>query len=275
MREELQEKDFIQPTQDPSPIWIYLFLLSVAILFISGIYSWFQNQVDVRRSSSPFFDVTNRELSLFLWENPQFMRANVSSKEAYLPGFEYLNRVTPKASVSDERVSAPPKVLFEYHTWRRLIGNEISPRPITEKEFLEFLDADPEWQPCCWKNAPKDYDGFVSALGVKNFGNLDDASMTYLPLEVRQAFQGWKNFTFEGEAINEFKPTFEELSAFLDLNPHFKRNYWRNLLEGSEPRYLWTYTFETFKPTDIVPKNEIAPFLRAALFNHVQAKKGL
>ena len=50
-----------------------------------------------------------------------------------------------------------------------------------------------------------------------------------LPIIVRQAYQGWKNYFEEGPDINVLDPTYAEVNEFLKDHPHYMRNYWRNI----------------------------------------------
>lgn len=277
MNDTLKDEDLIQPqSKEPFPIWLWLFFFAVLVIILSSIQNWYDQQMSAYREESPFLHVTNREFSLFLWENPQFMRVNVSSKEAYLPGFQYLEQVTVNPALADQLVSAPPHILFHYHTWKRLIGDEISPRVISIKEFRQFLDTCQEWKPEYWRGAPQGYIELINSLDdPKTPSNLMTLPSDILPLATKLSFIGWKNFFFEGEQINAMQPTYQELEAFLTKNPTFQRNYWRNLVLASDPNYLYDLTFSSVEQASYVPSDQMTPFLRVALFNFLQAKKGL
>ncbi len=254
--------------KDRLPFWIWLFFIALLIGLFSIVQNWVEDQMEEFHASTPFFQVTNRDFSLFLWQNPQFMRVNVSSKQAYLPGFQYLDKVTPYPVNADELVQAPPSVLFHYHTWNRLVSHETPLRPIKAASFKEFLRQSNEWTPQWWHDAPEGY--------VKLFEQLpkvaDDQVLQDLPYEVKQAYIGWKNYFFEGTAINELMPTYGQLEAFLSAYPHFARNYWRNIT--TEPNYLKMVTYGHPNLETIVPRDELSPFLRVALFNFLEARQG-
>jgi len=250
-------------------VWLAVFA-TVAALFW-GYSGFLIDFAKVTTENKPFLQVSNREMSVFLWQFPNLLRQNVGSRTDYLPGFELENRVGVRHGYEDTRVSAPPEVLFLYHTWDRLIRGEFIERSIPKSEFYEFLTQNPEWLPENWKAAPADYAGMVRSLDSVPSQDL----RTALPLDVRMAFQGWRNFVSEGEFINAHVITFGELKEFLGKSPHYARNYWINILRKDYPDYLKTYTSGTFKDSDSVPSKELAPFLKVALFNMLQADKGI
>jgi hypothetical protein len=252
---------------DRTSLWLWLFLLALLIGLLSTIQTWMDDHLSEAHAATSFYHVTNRDFSLFLWENPQFMRINVSSKQAYLPGYQYLDTVAPYPEKADELVQAPPEVLFNYHTWHHLIGDDTSDRPITVNEFQQFLASFQEWLPKWWPEAPSDYVKLIDKLPVM----LGNQEVKGLPIKVRLAVLGWKNYYIEGDAINKMEANFGQLKAFLAENPHFARNYWRNLTLESAPNYLKTITFGNPKDKDIVPNDEYAPFLRVSLFNFIKA----
>ena len=173
---------------------------------------------------------------------------------------------------ADAYATAPPELLFLYHTWNRQIKNEFPRRKIDAHEFQEFLNYAVEWQPKNWPEAPKDYVDLVASLPTSTETNLQDLPETSLPLSVRMAFQGWKNYFKEGDAINKIKPTYGQMLSFLEIYPHFARNFWRNI---SSEDYLKTLTLGSFKKEESIPQKELAPFLRVAYFNYEKTKKEL
>ncbi len=274
--DELKEDQMISDEgikRRPFPFLFWLFVLALIMLGISLSRSWYSSQLEHYREKTPFFDVTNRQFSLFLWENPRFMRANVSSKEAYLPGFQYLEKVTPYPELASSPVEAPPDIIFLYHTWDRLIGSEISPKVIPPEEFASFLENSPDWSPKYWPEAPKGYVELVESLPTTKLTNLDTLPEDVLPRSVRLAFIGWTNYTKEGEAINEMTPSYAQLRSFLEKNSTFARSYWVNILKSSDPNYLYTLTYENPTDEEVVARDQMAPFLRVALFNYIQAQK--
>lgn len=274
--EELQEKDFIQEnySKNPWPFWSMLAVFLCVVVLFWGIGSWYYQTMETAIEESPFLQVTNREMSVFLWQFPEYMPQHVKEKTGYLPAFDYRERLGVSIDAVDEYVQAPPGLLFLYHTWARLLQDYEMPRPISRLEFIEFLDLQPEWKPINWPKAPSGYKKMVQGIKFSREENLNKLSYDVLPLQVRQAFQGWKNYRLEGELINLIKITYGDLKVFLKKYPHYDRNYWRNIVYAKYPRYLLTYSFEDFKDSEEVAKGEIAPFLRVALFNVLQEKKG-
>lgn len=266
---ELQEKNFIAENYrlNPYPLIFSGLIVAVSIALIQTGAYLAERKVSKQLTHSPFLRVTNREFSSFLWHYPQFMRVHAKNKIGYLPGFQYLHKINMELEFSENEVIAPPNVLFFYHTWKRLVSFYEIQRPIFLDEFKEFLSHLDEWQPKNWLAAPKEYDLFISSLHeLKNF-NLVSLSENELPKQVRQAFYGWKNYFKEGVAINAFNPSFLQLDEFLKQHTNYKRNYWINIISDEYPNYLKTYSKGEFEINAIVPREEIAPFLRLALYN--------
>jgi hypothetical protein len=269
-RKKLQEKDFIQDRlrKNQFPFWIWLVILTTFIAIHWGTYNWYSNFIHTEIAKNPFLQVTNRQFSLFLWQFPEYMRINSKNKQGYLTGFQYGERITLVLKEADSYVVAPPSLIFLYHVWHRLISEEFSPRPIPVDEFKQFLAYAEEWQPRYWPNAPKPYLNFVADL-AKNATTevLGKQEEEIIPFEVKQAFQGWKNYFKEGDAINAISPTYAEMRQFLNLNPHYARNYWQNIVHDDYPLYLISIGDEQ-KQKEEIPKNELVPFLRVAFFNY-------
>lgn len=244
---ELQEKDFIQERygKDPYPFWLWFFILAAFTLTLWFVESWFSREVRTEFKHSPFLQVTNRDLSVFLWQFPEKMRVNASKKGSYLPGFQYEEKLSVFPDQADDYVSAPPELLFLYHTWKRQIGEIWFKRPILKQEFIEFINYSEEWKPEFWKDAPQDYKELFQL--IDHFQENAEIA-NHLPFIVRQAFQGWKNFFKEGEAIQNSQPTNEDAEKLIAQHPFFARQYWRNLY----PKYL---------------QGNYPPFLKVALFN--------
>lgn len=272
---KLSEKNFINEgyQQNPFPLWLWFALLMIVACLIWGGSSWFQGALVKDVSSKPFLEVTNRNMSLFLWNAPSYMRSHVKSKTGYLTGFKYQDKDTLELSTTEDVVVAPPELLFLYHTWNRLVGSDYIARPIPMDEFREFLIAAEEWQPSHWKQAPAKYAEFVDSLTTTTLKDLQQVPESSLPIIVRQAFQGWKNYFKEGDAINKFKPTYAQVQAFLGDHPFYARNYWQNIQDLAGQHYLETLTSGKFAPADIIPDEQVPPFLKVALFNAEQAKK--
>lgn len=270
---ELQEKNFIQEgyRKNPFPFWLWLFLLTIVIAILWGGITWYSTQISTLFKDSPFLQVSNRELSLFLWQNPEFMRINAKQKSEYLTGFKYLDNVTMELPAADHYASAPPEVLFRYHTWSRLIKDESPLGKIDPREFHDFLGQVPEWQPTYWPNAPKEYAQVVQGLLSNHTKDLSTLSMSILPQDVRIAFQGWKNYFKDGEAINQVKPTAAQMREFLKGHPHYARNYWQNIVNDSNPQYL--ENIFNMNSEQIVPTEAMSSFLKVAIFNFLEENK--
>ncbi|MGK5594811.1 MAG: hypothetical protein ACSNEK_05585 [Parachlamydiaceae bacterium] len=273
MTKEIADNELINDSlsQNPFPAWLWLALVAALAALLWGGGSWLFMKRSEWVKDSPFLKVTNRDFSLFLWQNPEYMRANVSSKTGYLPGFEYKDKITIIPGQAEQYVSAPPGVLFLYHVWHRLLGKTFPKRAISVNEFKAFLDYNTEWQPANWPNAPKGYREVVEKVSYETGNRL----LLDLPREVQQAFIGWKNYFMEGESINHIRPTYAQLRLFLSDFPHYARNYWRNIVSSGRPDYLQSFGDKNKGEEEIVPENELTGFLKVALFNFEQAQKGL
>lgn len=276
----LTEEDFVQksPKLGPFPLWLWLFLLSTLLMILIGTWDWYHNYFEDVKGSKPFLEVTNRQFSTFLWQFPGYIKVNSPIKTGYLPGFE-ANTEGVKLSETEKYVSAPPDLLFLYHTWSRLLAPDYIPRPIEPKSFEEFLNQTQEWLPDYWKDAPKEYAKLISSNAYKEKSDLQPLSEAELPIVVRQSYEGWKNYYEEGPDINSYTPTYAEVKAFLDKYPHYARNYWRNIEEIANQqvageKYLASFLKPIGKPEDLVPSDQIAPFLKVALYNAKQSQQG-
>lgn len=263
---ELQEQDFILEghKENSYSFRFWSVLVALAMLFIyAGAYKSNQILSDQFHNHS-FLQITNRQFSLFLWQHPQYMRVHAKNKIGYLTGFQYLHKVNMELEFSEEAVVVPPDTLFLYHTWKRLLQSYLPIRTVSFLEFKEFLNALEEWQPKNWTMAPKKYVELTEELESFKNTHLE----TELPFDVLQAFYGWKNYFKEGEAINAFNPTFLEMEDFLKTYPNYARNYWQNIVQESHPNYLLSISQGSYDKADYVPRNEITPFLRVAIYNH-------
>lgn len=268
---DLDERDFIHEeySRDPYPFWFWLVMLALISALLWGGRSWYLQWFEERVEATPFLQVTNRDLSVFLWQNPSYMRVHASSKVSYLPAFRYTEKVSADPELSDQFVVAPPEVLFRYHVWDRLVSKEFAQRPILAKEFREFLEYDDQWKPLYWAKAPDDYVKLILAL--RDSKDEEQDIHEKLPLVIQQAFQGWKNYMKEGDAVDKVAPTFAEMESFLAKYPHYARNYWRNIVADTVPNYLQTISEGKFDPQAKIAPTELAPFLKAAFFNFQQA----
>lgn len=266
--DELEEKDFIHEEykRNPYPFWIWFI---VFILFAALVWNgrfWVQEYMTKHISSDHFLQVTNRDFSLFLWQNSEFMRVNAKSKTGYLPAFQYINHVTVEPELADQYVVAPPEVIFRYHVWDRLLRKEFIPIPIPLEQFKDFLKEAEEWQPIFWPQSPKEYRDFIASLPNSTENDLASLPLTTLPQEVRIAFQGWKNFYKKGEEINQLQPTYNEMAQFISSYPHYERSYWRNILLETKPQYLKSLSDDSHSDEKI-PQEELASFLKFAFYN--------
>jgi len=278
-RPPLSEKDFIQNgwSWTSLPFWLWIFLFAVVTSLILGSRGWYEGLLQSEKKHEPFLEVTNREFSVFLWQFPSFMRVNVSKKTGYLPGFLPTGENVTLGTTEDF-VSAPPDLIFLYHTWHRLLYPEFIARSINPKEFENFLEQLPEWKPENWPKAPLEYAQMIESKSYAKTEDLQALPESTLPLIVRQAFQGWKNYFMEGSQINELQPTFAQVKTFLETHPHYARNYWRNIQEvngqkvaGSD--YLYDFLTSTFIPDATLPKEQLAPFLKVAIYNAEKANQ--
>lgn len=278
-RPPLSEKDFIRNGWSISslPFWLWIALAAILASLIWGSSGWFQSFLKKEKAHDPFLEVTNREFSVFLWQFPSFMRINVSKKTGYLPGFLTTSE-NFSSSTSEEFISAPPDLIFLYHTWDRLLSLESSTRPIAPQEFEQFIQQLSEWNPINWPTAPEEYVQLVNSKSYNQLKDLQTLPQTTLPLIVRQAFLGWKNYFMEGPQINALEPTFGQVKDFLTKYNHYARNYWRNIAEVNGQKvagldYLSGFVEGTFIPDANVPKEQLTPFLKVALYNEQQAAK--
>lgn len=254
-------------------MWMWFAFLAAFLTLIWGIGSQYTGYLQENAETKPFLKVTNREISLFLWQNPEFMRANVAAKSGYLPGFEYVGHVTMNPRAADQLAIAPPTVLFRYHTWSRLLKSEYIPRPILVTEFVEFLENDEAWQPENWPDAPAAYKDMVKGLDPTSKNDMQKMPEATLPMDVKIAFQGWKNFQFEGEAIIAVSPTYKEMAALLKKYPHYARSYWRNIVDRGRNQYLKEFSLATDELSDTIPPEQLAPFLKVAFYNFLMSQK--
>jgi len=274
-RAPLSEKDFINEgySKDPYPLWLWFFFL---IAFLSVIWAggnWYNSKLNMLLDDSPYLQVTNRQISLFLWQNPEFMRINAKEKNAYLPGFKYLDKVTLNLSDADHYAIGSPELFFRYHTWDRLLKDEFTQRSIPKKEFIDFLSYAEEWYPVNWLEASQEYISLVDHLSSLQTEDLSTLSLQAMPMEVRMAFQGWKNYFLDGEAINRLQPTYQQIQKFLVGHPHYARNYWRNIVARHTPDFLKGLSSGLLNADALVPVDELDSFLKVVIYNFIMAQK--
>lgn len=277
-KEPLSEKNFIHESPRTAmvgvtPLWIWVCLIALFLAIIWGSLDKFQGFSLSQAQSRPFLEVTNRQFSVFLWQFPSFMRSYAKQKTGYLPGFKQGGDFTLNLSAAEDYVVSPPELLFLYHTWNRLLSSEYIPNEIKPDEFTEFLNNVPEWKPQNWKEAPEGYKKLVDGQSYLSSEDLQKLPETTLPIIVRQAFQGWKNYFKEGAMINLLSPTIVQVQNFIKKYPNYARNFWRNIksideLDVAGNKYLLSFLNpNSLKADELVPSEEIPAFLRVALFN--------
>lgn len=275
----LSEKDFIQDRQTtaPFPFWVWLFLATLGISLMWGTKGFYEQNLKKFEKSDSFLHVTNREFSVFLWNFPNYLRANVEKKQGYLPYFEP-DRPSFALGAQDSYVAAPPDLLFLYHTWKRLLTPEFIGRSISPEEFSEFLEQANEWQASNWSQAPQAYKDLLNQKIYKNLSNLQVLPESALPLVVKQAFQGWKNYYKEGEQIDNIKVTLAQVQEFLKHYPGYERSNWRNISQVADQpvagkNYLLSLQQEILDKSKNFPNEQLSQFIKVALFNEEEAKK--
>ncbi|MCB1149498.1 MAG: hypothetical protein KDK48_04970 [Chlamydiia bacterium] len=256
--------------KNPKPLFKGVLILALLFLAILGIQWGLKRTLAERVADSPFNRVTNREMAVFLWQNPEFMRVNSKTKSGYLPGFQYLDSVAAEPELAGEFVVAPPEVLFLYHTWKRQIGGYDFRERIEPAQFLKFLEYDPIWTPENWNEAPKRYVEMVSHLSEDSPINMTDLPHAVLPLMVRQAFVGWNNFFHNGNAIRTLQITRKEMQEFLEVYPYYSRPFWQNIVGEQYLRSL-----ESGPQAELLPQDELNGFLKQAFFNSIQERSNL
>lgn len=273
---DLPEDEFFAEKygKDPFPLWLWFFVVVTIAAVSWGSYSWWSQKRNIEISGKPFLQVTNRDFSLFLWQFPQYMRVKAASKTGYLPAFQELGGVGVTVAEADDWVQANQEVLFLYHTWDRLLKEEYYPRTIPVEEFKQFLQQTQVWNPANWEKAPQPYKELIARLPSMKQATLDSASNAELPLDVRLAFQGWRNYFKEGKEIDAVSPTYDELLSFLAVSPHYERNYWRNILIEGRPDYLKSIETGDYDPEAKVPEEELSGFLKVAFYNYTMARRG-
>lgn len=266
--EELEEKD-PGPERNSRQAWFFIFALLAIFFLFWGLSIWQKGILSQKRLEFAFYDVTNREFSLFWWQNPDMDKDDI-------PFFKDDLSLLPDQA--DQYVVAPSEILFRYHVWNRLIGNSLAPRPIYEKEFAEFLVQNKEWLPRFWPKAPHAYAQLVEDIFQKGDGSRNVQKLPYsiLPYEARLAFQGWINYTHEWNEIINVSPSKEEMAAFLKEHPTYGPTYWQNILKKTRPHYLESFsgidfTFSGDKDEKL-NEEELSIFLKIAFYNFVIQK---
>jgi len=270
MVDELQEKNFIQDRlkRNSKPAWVFFWLLLALFGLSWGFSEWRRGRIAERQENNPFLQVTNRQLSLFLWSHPEFMRANAKIKANYLPGFKEEDKIRVIPAFAEEYAEVPPEVLFRYHIWNEYLASDVPERRVPVSEFKQFLSYCEEWDPVYWKDAPDEYRALVASLGKNNSSTIARGA---LPREVLQAFVGWKNFYLEGDQINALRPTYAEVKSYLSTHPSLGRNYLQNILQDTVPNYLASLSKENHRPDELVPSSELSSVFKVPYYNYLIA----
>lgn len=248
-------------------LWAFILILIAFFILFWGVRAWGSFLI-TRKTHKPFLYVTYRDFSNFLWQNPNYINLrNEPFLATYLPRYKDHPR-----RFADEIVLAPFDLIYQYHVWKRLLGNSLGKRPIYGSEFKEFLADNCEWQPENWPNAPEGYQDIIKQLPSLQDSDLQTQAMKALPLNVRMAFQGWKNYTQEWNAIRNMKIKRGELNSFLKKHPEYNRYYWRNILKDQIPYYLISFPQGSLKKIDrpdvFVSDQELSDFLRIGYYNY-------
>ena len=267
----VQQRQIGQNSERQSPmfLWGLIFLGVIALLLIGGRGLLHQEKAP-EKETGPFFQVTNRQLSVFQWQNPQYFRVG-SSSDLYVKA-----QGAARVELADKLTTAPQEMLFLYHTWDRLLSGYVMTRPIPMDEFMEFLDYAKEWAPANWPGGPEDYKQWIAgmkategdSLHAFRMENLQSMSLKELPKEVRNAFIGWKNRFREADRINDLSVTVDQMRVFLGKYPNYARNNWRNIY----PNYLETLMDKDADEGAKIADGELEPFLKAAFFNYQQSQ---
>ena len=98
------------------PIWASLLAFVALILLGYGVVHW----VHVSRANTPyanpFLHVTNRDYSLFLWQNPEMI--GQGRERGYFSAFGAQgNESWLDPILADEMVVSPEYQLMRYHAW--------------------------------------------------------------------------------------------------------------------------------------------------------------
>lgn len=260
-------KDLIEPRAGKGivPAWVWFFLLLLIAGMLMQFFMWYWNGTQTAVPQTPFYQVTNRQMSLFLWQNPDFLKRGSNVKGRYLPAFGSEDQVALDHAAADDLVIAPPPVLFRYHAWDRQVRKEFTNTPIPVDEFLKFLAYAKEWLPDNWPDAPEKYVQLIPELPKRQVLDLSKLPYTALPAEVRIAFQGWQNSFAQADQISSVKMTYQQYISFLLKHPYYARNFWRNIV----PDYVVSLSQGKVDQQSEIPADEIPPFLRLAYFNNL------
>lgn len=190
---ELADDQLIENNSIDHRAWGYLGKILVFAALLGAFASTVFSIQRTRQAENPFLQVTNREFSLFLWQFPEYMRANVSGKVGYLPGFKFEGNFEIESGQEDDYVSAPSEVLYLYHAWKQLLWNQgpdinadtfftkgelVNRIRPTYGKMRQFLEKYPHYRPNYWYNFDRNYlsslesgfyDDFIPDLEIPSF----------------------------------------------------------------------------------------------------------
>lgn len=242
--------------KDPNFLWIWLAVAAAAVTLLWGLSAWWgkSSSSSAAEKNGPQREVvTNRQFALFLGQFPEFTPKGNPQRIL-------------EASHAQESVSASDEQLFYYHTWQRQIGQDEPLRPIPATLLRQFLLAFPQWKQV---NDSSSYTQYLKQLLENQDSTTAIVDKAIIPFELQLAVQNWRNKTQEAEQIASAQYTHEQVAKFLQRYPHFARNYWQNVLKAQYPHYLLSFSPEAPKApnSNVVAEEELAPFLRQALYN--------
>jgi hypothetical protein len=264
---ELMEKDFISEKglkKSSKPTFQYLLLVIAVIALTWWWVSFKQNWI--ASNNQEFGKVTNREFSLFLWQNPEYTRRLAYEKDHHLTQFSKDGGVHIVKNHAEDIVEAPPSLVYNYYYWKKFAGDIDFSREIERDFFYSFLESCPEWLPENWNNAPKSYSKISESLLQLSSKEFKELQQT-LPDNLRQAFFGWLNYYHEGNLINAVAPSYEEVQSFLKEHPNLKRNIWKNLLLEQAPNYLQSALDSSIDKEKLYPQGEMTSLFKLLYFN--------
>lgn len=222
-----------------------------------------------------FFQVTNRDLSIFFFQNPGILE--YTGKVPYFNSAEVPIILAPH--FADVDADAPVSLLYRYQVWKRLLYGKLAKEPIYVFRFVEFLNENCMWLPSNWAAAPHEYVTLISSMEQNSETDLSKLSYKELPYEVRVAFQGWRSYTLDWDDIRSIDPTGIELEKFLVEHKEYLRPLWINFERESTPHYLKSFSpagkFIGKDPHQKISEDELTAFLKMGLFNSQQSQSHL
>ncbi len=257
------EEKKIRPLPNPMPLWLWILIIVGVFAFLWTGLNRIAISIADKREITFSKDITNRDISLFLWQNPKYMRIFAIKKSGYLPGFQSKGRVTPNLATVDDVAKGTQELIYLYTTWKILIGDYQNMRKIAVSEYQEFLSYAQEWYPQNWKKAPEDYRYLIEELDTLDIEDMQSLPLSTFPKGARNAFFGWKNFFKEKEQIDQQIITFSDMLNFLEKYPNYSRNHWRNIY----PKYLEGFLEKSVDLQKQIPEDQMQDFLKIGFFN--------